>query len=387
MVPFMSMTQPAGTVADAVAGNRPGRTVLLGLCGLLAVGAAGLAFRRDRGAVLVTSSVVEPDGAAAVTASHDFATLRPGAKVTHRFAVTNATDETWTVREVTRTCNCTVARIEEPVVPPGGTLFAEVAYSAGASVTDDAKAVTVMFREPTAPPVRLAVTARVRRPLTLMPEELKLPGVRRDAGAEGHATLGNFTGHALDGMTVTSSADWLTAELVDLRQNAEGLEGAAQSWRAAVRADATGLPFGRHRAELTFASAASPGGPADASVRLPVSVDVRTPVAAIPGELFLPGAVPDETASKNLFVRFADETGPPGGAADAVIRHDLGDRLHVEWTKADGPLWTLAADLTPRAGDRGDLDGTITVQFAGDLPELEIPVRAAVRTGEPEEEE
>ncbi len=345
--------------------------------GVLAVAVGiGMNYVRDAGSS-VSSSASASDTAgrkAAVAVAHDFGLVRAESTRTHEFTVRNDTGATWTVAAVEARCNCTVPNASDEEIGPGETFRATVSYRAGAKNADDRKTVSVSFREPAAPKVLLTVAARVRKPLS-MPDTLVLPGAARGKAVDGHFVVANYGDEPWQEIDVTSSADWLKASVVPLESKAERPAEAVQAWRVLVRAETRDMGYGRQTAEVAVRTTR---GESRRSAMLTVKLDVQTPVAAIPGEIFLPGVARGEPRSTTVLLRFAEANAP--ASVEAVeLAHDLGDQLRLRWAEPSGRFWKLEATLTPGPSSESYLTGAVRLAFrGGELPDLEIPIRASV---------
>ena len=366
------------------------RHYLPGVAGLIA---AGLAF-----AAVVRFSAEDPrvtpppglpaaegvDGTRSGKFMHDFGLVRAGGRVEHWFAVPNGTDRTWTVADLGSSCHCTVGRVAEEVVPPGGMLQALVRYRAGHDSVDDRKSVTVRLREADAPTIRLTVRARVRPPMTLFPAEVAVPDLGLDTRAEHDLIVANYTSVDWPRLAAETGESWLTATVVPLEGSVAPPVDARQAWRVLVGTDATGLDYGDHAGMVRLA-----GGGETAA--LPVRVTVRRPVTAIPAALFLPEVPAGATVEKGVLLRFGGAGAPAYDPEKVLVTHDLGSQVETTVREVGPRTWQLLVRLTPALTPADDssrfLSGTLTVSFAGTtLPATRIGLRASVLNDSPDPE-
>ncbi|MEO8496322.1 MAG: hypothetical protein ABI614_14735 [Planctomycetota bacterium] len=111
---------------------------------------------------------------------------------------------------------------------------------------------------------------------------------------------------------------------------------------------------------------------------VPLSIDIRTAVVAIPSEVFLGRMKPNEETSKSIVLHFRDAADVPKDVSLLDVEHNLGDQLQVDWSQDDVERWKLGCSFRPTSNQEF-VDGSITVRFGeSDLPPLSIPVRGIV---------
>jgi len=110
---------------------------------------------------------------------HDFGVLRPGARVIHTFAITNDSDSIWTVKNISRHCNCTVAKMSTTRIDPRETVEAILTYHAPSKHTDDRRTVEIYLNEERAPVIGITVSAAIRPPVSLSEQGVRFTGRQR----------------------------------------------------------------------------------------------------------------------------------------------------------------------------------------------------------------
>lgn len=346
--------------------------------GMTAVGLGLIAAREDDGVLSRRSHSLHGGSLKGdIALKHDFGFVRADTSRTHVFVLQNETAATWALESVESSCNCAVAAVDPHIIAPGATLRIGVKYQAGAKNVDDQKTVTVRFRDSAAPRVFLTVAAQVRRPLSILPESVVLPGVARGMSAEGDFIVANFSHTKWETIKISHAADWLTTTTIPLESQRERPAGAKQAWRVLVRGDTRNMDYGRQAASLGVRTTVYGGGTRTGDVT--VRFDVQTPVAAIPSELFLPKTEQGIPSTTTILLRFAESSKPE--STDMVgLRHDLGDQLRLRWAEPSGRFWKLEATLTPQEASAKYIKGTVQIIFDGDLPDLDVPIRALVQT-------
>jgi hypothetical protein len=349
-------------------------------CQQVASGDVSGSYTEGRAAQADASTTPAVDGGSisskSVTLNHDFGVVRSGTKVTHRYAVVNDSQFPWTLKRIDNTCSCTVVNSSGSTIPPGTSGEFDLLYAASGSARDDSRASTLVFEESQAPFVTLMVHAQVREPMTCIPGELIVhcaPQTVRESVFEVY----NYSDVDWTGIMLTPSAPWLTADASQLRvetKRGEGQPHFRQGWRIAVAVNSDVIPVGSHSETIAVSSRGH-----DVAIRkvVPVQVRIRTPIAAIPGQLFF-GAIPTNgTASRNVIVQFNGVAAP--SSPDSVsLHHDLGTALTFHWTTTDANHWRLTATLDANDGV-GFIRGNVTVRFPeSGLPDLSIPVHAVI---------
>lgn len=176
----------------------PGMVLLLG-CGL-SEGLSELPVKVDRKSERQTWDIVE----------HDFGILRPGTEVSHEFPIHNTGTRAVTVHEVQTTCSCTVAEVSSTRISPGKSESITVSYKSGELPSDDRRQVIVLFEEPWAHPTALAISAKVRNPLTPSKDRIAFGRIGHGDSASSVLEIQNFSEMDWQSITTTCTANWLT---------------------------------------------------------------------------------------------------------------------------------------------------------------------------------
>jgi hypothetical protein len=250
----------------------------------------------------------------------------------------------------------------------------DVEYTAAPRNFDDRRRVGVEFVEENAPFVWLEIRARVRAPISIFPPRptiVPARGGHRETVFEVH----NCTDQDVHALSVRSSTPWLTARSPVPTRHSDYAE-ARQVWQVVVEARPNGLPAGRHEAQVVIQTDC----PAAPETTVPVELDVRGPVQALPGQLAFGTVPPGTPARRKVLLRYATEDTPPGSRY-VFITHNLGVQLQVSYAALSAAHGELTAVLTPpEEAVEGELKGLLMVNFGGrDLLPLEIPVSARVQ--------
>jgi hypothetical protein len=216
-----------------------------------------------------------------LTLEHDMGLVRPNAIIKHEFRIHNPTSRVWTIREVAKTCNCTMARPSSDRVVGHSTVKLTVQYRMPSRSVDKSDTVIVRFKEADAPEVLLLTRARVRASLTFSPDQLAFGTLARGRTVETTLHVYNYGDSDWDGLSINASDNWLTAQpyLMASKTTEPALR---QVWRIVACCDTASLVPGSHQGRI----AVSPSGTELTSASIPVYVNVMSPVEAVPRQLF-----------------------------------------------------------------------------------------------------
>ena len=310
-----------------------------------------------------------------VTLEHDFGVVRPGGKLRHSFAIKNTAVTPWTLSVIRESCSCTVASAAFQVISPGEKNSLEVVYAPGMKTADAKRAVSVEFKESTAPFYRLVVKARVREPMAASLSEMFFGGVGAGRTCESNLELRNYTTQDWKLVEAHCLSPWVVVRPLLLPQStaSRGPDGPRQVWSVNVSVTSSGLKPGYYKATLELAASDCQ----DARATIPVNMDVVPPVRAVPSQLFFRNVVAGRSATCKVLVIFQDGFVPED--IDAVsLQSDLPKELELRCTHTNGRIWELMAVLTPRQSTTV-VNGTARVTFRDKrLATLELPVGAII---------
>jgi hypothetical protein len=349
----------------------------VGCGGQVGLEATGAVAGAEKAPASIPVSSADPEGAATAvgdTLRHDFGVIRPGQKISHRFAIRNDSQSPWTFQRFHVNCTCTVGQASASAVLPGATEYVEVVFTAPTVNGDQSKRIGVQFAEDVAPFVWLEVTARVRDPVSVLPPLLTFNRVGSGRTVEGTFELYNYEDQDIEITGLTPSEPWVT-----VKSRAAYRGGAKpeprQVLRFVVAAATERLSPGRHRADLVIHTQGTSSPPKP----LGVEVMVAAAVEAIPERIFFGHVERGRPSENRVLLRVSSDVNLSSPAA-VVLSHDLGDQLRLACNRATSPTyWEVVAVLTPRSDAPRTIRGTVNVRFTeGNLPPLVIPVLAGV---------
>jgi hypothetical protein len=305
--------------------------------------------------------------------THDFGVVRPRQTSQCRFTLHNDSAKPWTLARMHNSCSCLATRPAADTFAPGQDLLVDVDYTSPEANQDDRRRIGVEFAEETAPLVWLEVLSCVRQPITVFPAELVLVPTDRSRPIRAILEIRNCTDQDIRLLAVLASAAWLTTGSPTSRPVGAEHDRARQVWELPVEARVAGLATGEHHAQVEIQSDC----PLELRKTIGVQLGLRPLVSASPGYLAFGDVASGSPVSRKLLVRsLPDANADTFG--DLVLRHDLGDALHLEWTRVSPDTWQITATLAIPSKQTGEeMRGQITVAFANnDLVPLQVPVSA-----------
>ncbi|HEX7375759.1 MAG TPA: DUF1573 domain-containing protein [Pirellulales bacterium] len=317
-----------------------------------------------------------------ITHRHDFGLLRPGERVAHRFLVRNERTFKYTIRDISRTCNCLVARVSSESISPQHEESADVEYTAPMASANDSRALTISFAEADAPVIVLEVRATVRDEMSCFPPEVTLNG-GPSSSITGTFEIHNFSDFEWSSVAAVPSADWVNVRCTKTYTASTPLQDAPPSprevWRAMVTADLKRAGFGYHTVPVAL-HACNAAIDRESTASLRVQTHVSSPVAAIPGQFFFGEVEVGKRSHRSIVLRFNLEELSPRNADAILVKHNLGDTFSITRMHRRGRYWDITATLKAH-DDTSQVSGEATIAFPGtSLPALVLPISATAGT-------
>lgn len=303
----------------------------------------------------------------------DLGILRPNQTVRAAFNVRNETSHVWSLKGVEATCGCTVPSVSSHAIEPGKSATVDIALTLGTKVANIRTYVTLTFAESSAPQVKLVLKASVRHVMTALPGDAISETIAYGAQVDRVLSVQNHGMHPWQSVEVRSPFHWLKADATLASETPSGQSvGPLQYWRLSLHVDAKDLVPDRYSGVLHLSGV----GDNEASLSLPIAINVLRPVRASPGDLFFGKVRSTEAVRRSIRFYFAPGMMPE--TTDLVsIENDRPD-LKIQWMETCKAYWELAVEFKPGAGGR-NLDNTIAVRFHdARLGRVELPARAVV---------
>jgi hypothetical protein len=308
--------------------------------------------------------------------THDFGIIRPGEAHKCIFRILNPTEKQWSIDHIQRVCTCTAIEASKTDINPGEYSDVSVSYRAPDKPADDARVLTVFFREADVPQLQLIVKATVRPVLTVFPAELPqvelLPGQSVDRTVMAY----NFGDADWDDVVVSHDAKWLSTTVVRTPVHSASISAtpiARQAWRIGITTRPDALAIGDHRASLKVSPANAP----DEAVVMPVSVRINPAIRAIPDRIFLGYIGPNQVVERHVILSLCDAASKVS-PSDVQLTSSLDAHVSFSWEERKGRFWHLKVRVDP-AGLSGRIDESISVTVAGIMSDpLEIRLSAVI---------
>jgi hypothetical protein len=323
-------------------------------------------------ATTVASESSRPNRTTLVT--YDLGVIRPRTVHEHRFHFVNSTASHWSVADVHTSCSCVATQVSHKIVPPAASAWIDVRYTAGDSIADVAKSITLRFSD--APPIAFRLEGAIRNPLTVSDRAVRLGSA--PVGRKQDVTLvaDNFSTTDWSSVKVVHSSAALTTnvrELSDqeLREAIEGPYLPRQRFIIDARVDTTTLGMGSHclRVEL---SADSNDNADTASTEL--LIDVVPAFSVIPKECFFGNIRSGHSAVKRQIVNvYADDLTAPNPPVLSVGTSS--PRVRCRLRPLTPQRYELLVELTPDSS--GYIEDTIELRWGAsntDETVIRIPV-------------
>ena len=311
---------------------------------------------------------------------HDFGLMRPNTTAACSFVVTNPTRQPWTIRDIKRSCNCTVVDVSQARILPGQRTEIGVSYRAPAQPSDEERTVRIALAEEGAPGIALIVRATVRPPLTISPTELHFPEIVAGHQAQRDVMVFNFSDRHWPGLELSGTPQWLRATVAAIPDLHETRSGPMpnQAWRVSLAVLSAGLQVGDHRGALSIRPS---DDPEEATV-LPVSVRFPSAIRAVPDRLFF-GYLRDRTPIERTVVVVLADGLSAVASEDIRITNDLGPEISCSWRQspAHGKFRHLIVTFTPSAV-LGRIAASLSLSLPGHRERFDIPLSAVLATAE-----
>ena len=210
-------------------------------------------------------------------------------EVRHTFTLRNTGDLSLQIRSLRPTCGCTVGKLADPIVPPGGTTTVTVTFALRGREGPQTKLLYVLSDDPAQPEFPLTMTGKIVEPVTVQPRILFFGRLDASAAATGTVEVTANDNQDLRITKLQVEAPCLTAELAP---------GANERTQRVVVVAKPPLPEGLTRTLLVLHTS----HPRQPRIELTVSFFVPGVYAVYPPEIFVVGR-PQERLSRELTVR------------------------------------------------------------------------------------
>ena len=295
---------------------------------------------------------------------HDFGTVPFGPTLAHSFKVTNTSNQTVTIRSARVSCGCVSVSLSASTIRPGEFAYVYANMDTKRFVGPKEVIIYVSFGQPSEE-VTVAVRANRNDFFSKSSEVLSMGQIRR--GAEGNGsiqlTMRNDANFELRG--AASSTDYVKPSYRLLKRDRSEVI-------YEVSADLKpGLDVGSWTTDILFTTSNSSVG----TIRIPVIVDIVSPITATPATVQFPPVKVGDTKELSVIVK--------GDKPFKILGVKGGDGLVS--AEADGRESKQAhiVRIVYQPSMAGELSKTITiVTDTGAEGKIEIPIKGRAKVGE-----
>jgi hypothetical protein len=245
--------------------------------------------------------------------SKDFGSVPRGPLLTHHFRLVNRTKQTVNVSSVRVSCGCTTAMATRTRLEPGEETTIYATMDTTRFVGPKSVTIFVQFDAPSFDEVRLYVQANGRNDFTVSPDTLALGQVKRGTEAAASATV-TFYGHA--GAKIVAAkgeSNYVQPAFEEVRRSDFEV---VYKLTAKLRSD---TPVGKWYTDVWLTTSVD----TLTKVRVPLTVEVESPLTVSPGLLTLGTVKVGEDVQRRVIVRGVKAfkiTEVQGGSAEIQVK-------------------------------------------------------------------
>jgi len=223
--------------------------------------------------------------------SKDFGSVPRGPAVTHPFRLTNNTGQPVHIAGVRVSCGCTSASAEEEDIEPGKSTVINARMDTLRFVNRKSVTIYVTFDRPRWAEVRLLVTANGRDDIYISPESFALGQAKRGTRPSGTITVTLYNGARIT--EIERESNYILPSAKQIKRDSGEL---SYEITATIRAD---CPVGKWYSDLWLKT----NNPSMPRVRVPLSVEIQTPLTISGGTVALGTVKPGTQAERKVVVR------------------------------------------------------------------------------------
>jgi hypothetical protein len=302
----------------------------------------------------------------------DFGLIAPGTELHHRYTIRNESTSTWTIKQVTPSCSCTVGEFTARAVKPDQETSLDVTYRAGKRDGPIYEAIMVEFAEPAAPFFNLVLRGEIRSLLSPSPSRVDFGRVTTGARLSRSLALRNYSAPDV-AITKIEAPDWLHV-VWEPTQKFEGSNRPHQTWKITIHADASKFRSGREPATLTVHTTAAKMD----TVVIPVNLEIRAPLEVAPRGLDFRIVPVGTVRQQALMLDVSPELGELS-EKDLVLTHNLGPELQLQVFKmTERNRFRLIGVFLPKQS-KGMRQGELEIRVRDKaISALRVPISARV---------
>jgi hypothetical protein len=223
--------------------------------------------------------------------SKDFGSVPRGPAVSHPFRLTNNTGQPVHIAGVRVSCGCTSASAEEEDIAPGKSTVINARMDTLRFVNRKSVTIYVTFDRPQWAEVRLLVTANGRDDISISPEAFNLGQAKRGTKPSATITVNLYNGARIT--DIERESNYILASAKAVRRDAAEV---SYEVTASIRPD---CPVGKWYSDLWLKT----NNPSMPRVRVPLIVEIQTPLTISGGTVALGTVKPGTEAQRKIVVR------------------------------------------------------------------------------------
>jgi hypothetical protein len=293
--------------------------------------------------------------------SKDFGSVPRGPTLTHHFRVTNNTGQAVNISGVRVSCGCTSATALQTYLNPGAQTAILVKMDTTRFIGPKAVTIYVQFDRPRFEEVRLWVQANGRNDFVLTPEAFSFGQVRRGSGPSTTVNVTFYGNSDAKILSIQGESLYIQPRFAEVRR---GDSEVVYALTTQLRSD---TPVGRWYTDVWVKT----NLPTMPQVRVPVTVEIESPLTVTPSVLALGALRVDGESERRVIVRGVKPfriTAVTGGDADLQAKTSSNEAREVH---------VLTIRLHPHKA--GNLDRTLHVKTdLGGANEIDFQVSAVV---------
>lgn len=335
----------------------------------------------NRAALLPDQEPSAQPGIRCLESRYDFGRVLQGRPVEHVFVVENAGGALLTIESVRPECNCTTAPISSNFIEPGKNAEIRVIFDTAKFEGPVEKSVTVHSDDARQPDLQLVLTGNVFRPYVVVPAEIDIQRVSKNAEYQTAVTL--------------IAAETQAPKILSVAVEAEPFFAADLAPRPAP---------GEYTATLRLLPGASPhpvegflvfrlDDPDRCSVRVPIHGEITTDVTVYPEQLVFGRIWPGNALLRRILVTIANprvtvdsvSVEPPSLEVALTTRQPLPE--HAPGARTVFRPVAAGVDIQIRAkadAPPGDVRGALTIHTSSpDQPVIVVPLTGTIAPARP----
>jgi hypothetical protein len=293
----------------------------------------------------------------------NFGTMQTYTTQSHKFVVKNVGTAPLRMRLVDTTCKCTMSKVDQSEIPPGGSTEIELEWNAESDAGPFTQSATIESNAPDMPRITLTVTGTLVSPAEVMPDQIVLTDLKRSEGTLVAAHLyANVQGFKVVSAEVkqegaSTPAEFFEVKLVELPAEKRVRPEAVAAYEIQLRVK-PGLPVGPFRQKIVVTTEPDLKTP----TVIPITGNVR-------GDLSMLG--PGWDSAQDIF-KLGDVDGTTGKTFEfsLLVRGPHRDEAKPRVVRIDPDLFQVTIGEPVPVGDGAVLKYPVTLVIPPGTPSV-----------------